>query len=247
MALESGNERAAVLRSRDSIAEQLQPLLDPGQKTVSFLEGGVLLFGSRLLSADPQAGCVLLASSPNETANRALLAQPRCIFSASVDGWRIEFVAGSPRLCKSDGATVVQLDFPEVLTRWRRSHERSSLAPGVPLQCVADSEGIMPFEALVVDIGPEGLGFLIHADSISLEPGTVLRHCLVEIPGRTPCKVDLEVCYSQSVVLGDGTQSLRSGCRFIDANGAADDLIRFYLASVGGHSAPDGEPKRDLV
>lgn len=245
MTLES-SPRAAALRSRPHIARALEPLLDRAQKTVSFLEGGTLLFDSHLLEASESRGRIVFERSRNEAANRTLLGQSRCVFSASADGWRIEFVAGAPRT-SSDTAGAIELDFPDVLTRWRRSSERTPVSPGVPLQCVADSEGVMPFDALVVDIGAEGLGFLIHAQSVALEPGTVLRRCRVDMPGRASCKVDLEVCYSQTIVLGDGSQSVRSGCRFVDTTGAAGELIRFYLGSLGGQPVPAGEPQRDLV
>jgi hypothetical protein len=234
--------QALVFRSRTDIAHELRGLLQSGQKTVSFLDGGEVLFESRLTHVDEGAQYIALASSPSDAANQALLAQARCIFSARLDDWRLEFVASAPRPT-ADGA--VRLDFPEVLTRWRRGHERTPLAPGVPLQCIADSEGIMPFEGLVVDIGPEGLGFLIRSQSITLEPGTVLKSCIIEIPGKPPCRADLEVCYSQPIVLGDGTHSLRSGCRFLDASGSVRDLVRFYLAS----RVPEGEAggERNLI
>jgi hypothetical protein len=233
--------QALVFRSRADIARELRELLRPGLKTVSFLDGGEMLFESRLTHVDEGAQYIALAASPSEAANRALLGQVRCIFSARLDDWRFEFVASAPRHAP-DG--VVRLDFPEVLTRWRRSHERTAVSPGVPLQCVADSEGVMPFEGLVVDIGPEGLGFLIRSQAITLEPGTVLKNCVIEVPGKPPCRADLEVCYSQPIVLGDGTHSLRSGCRFIGASGAVRELASFYL----DNRAPEaGAGERDLI
>jgi c-di-GMP-binding flagellar brake protein YcgR len=234
--------RASVLRSREDIARELLALAASGEKTVSFLEGGALLFQSRIAHVDPASIYILLEPSPGEDANKALLAQQRCTFSATQGGWRVEFVAASPKL--EQGA--IRVEFPEVLTRWQREHERKPVSPGIPLQCVADSEGIMPFEGLVVDIGAGGLGFLIHSDGITLEPGTILKSCLIEMPGRPPCKADLEVCYSQSLVLGDGTQSLRSGCRFVDTE-AVRELIRYYAASLGPDDAAGQEPAKDLI
>ena len=217
--------RASVARAPREIGAALDALLESRGKIVSFLSGGELLFESELEEIDPEHHYIVLRPSSGEAATQALLGQPRCIFSCLSAGWRIEFVAAAP----SRSGDAIRLDFPEALARWRRAHERTLLASGVPLQCVADSEGIMPFEGLVVDIGPAGLGFLIHSESITLEPGTVLRNCLIEIPGRGACKVDLEVCYSQPIVLGDGSHSVRSGCRFMDHSGSVEELVRFYL------------------
>jgi len=231
--------RAAVLRTKADIAPVLQELLEAREKVVSFLEGGALLFDSRIAQIDVDGNTVALEASSTDAANAALLAQPRCIFSCSIEGARIEFVAAAPR---RSGAHIV-LDFPEVLTRWRRAHQRTTVG-GVPLQVTADSEGIMPFEGLVVDIAPGGLGFLIHEESIALEPGTLLKKCVIDIPGKPGgVVVDLEVCYSQPIVLGDGTQSVRSGCRFVDTSGAARELVRFYVTE----EPPADEDKQDLL
>jgi hypothetical protein len=113
----------------------------------------------------------------------------------------------------------------------------------------------MPFEGLVVDVAAEGLGFLIHSETIMLEPGTVLRSCIIEVPGRSPCKADLEVCYSQAVILGDGTHSLRSGCRFVDPTGAVRELIRYCAETRASEQPSAGEDagaseeagKQDLI
>jgi hypothetical protein len=47
------------------------------------------------------------------------------------------------------------------------------------------------------------------------------------------------------MVLGDGTHSLRSGCRFIDTSGSVAELIRFYL--LASPRDGDAEAKQDLI
>jgi c-di-GMP-binding flagellar brake protein YcgR len=231
-----GNDSADTLRDRGDVLPVLRSLVDGQVDLVSYLAGGETVFRSKLVHVDPAGGFILVDAGADATASAALLAQGRCIFHAggdtAPDGTRIEFVCTGPADAAHAGRPAVRLNFPEVLARWQRAHTRTNVS-GVPLQCVADSEGIMPFEGLIVDIGPEGLGFLVHEPNITLEPGTLLRSCLVELPGKPaaegPCKVDLEVCYSQPVTLGDGTTSLRSGCRFLDSGGAAKRLIDYYM------------------
>ena len=212
--------KPSMLKSRAEVTPVLQALIEHDASLVSYLSGGETVFKSKLRKLDPAGEFILIDGGNDDLARAALLGLGRCIFHATVEGWRIEFVCADPREHGSGAKPIIQLRYPEVLSRWQRAHERAQVAPGVPLQCVADAGGIMPFEGLIVDIGPEGLGFLIHSPSITLEPGTVLKSCAIEIPGRPPCKVDLEVCYSQPMVLGDGTRSLRSGCRFIDSGGS---------------------------
>lgn len=221
---------ATLLRTSAEVAPVLRALMDGSVGIASYLENGETLFESRIRHVDAPGGYIVIDPGANAAANSGLLAQARCIFHADLDGARIEFVCADPAEQAHAGQPAIRVGFPEVLSRWQRAHSRARL-PGIPLQCVADSEGIMPFEGLIVDIGPEGLGFLVHEANITLEPGTVLKSCLIEVPGKPPCKVDLEVCYSQAMVLGDGTRSLRSGCRFLDSGGAAKQLIDFYLAA----------------
>jgi c-di-GMP-binding flagellar brake protein YcgR len=222
---------ATMLRTSGEVIPVLRAMVEGKVAIVSYLAGGETVFESRVSHVDPAGGFIVIDLGSDEAARTELLAQGRCIFHADVQGTRIEFVCTEPHEAKHAGKPSIRLRFPEVLSRWQRAHSRTSVS-GVPLQCVADSEGIMPFEGLIVDIGPEGLGFLVHEANIMLEPGTVLKSCLIEMPGKAVCKVDLEVCYSQPVTLGDGTRSLRSGCRFLDTAGAAKQLIDFYAASA---------------
>ena len=222
------NTPASMLRTSAEVTPVLRALADGGVGIVSYLAGGEKVFESRVHHVDPAGGFIVIDTGADVAAKSELLAQGRCIFHADMAGARVEFVCADPTEQPHSGKPAIRLRFPEVMSRWTRAHPRASVSH-IPLQCVADSEGIMPFEGLIVDIGAEGVGFLIHEPNITLEPGTVLKSCLIEVPGKPPCKVDLEVCYSQPVTLGDGTRSLRSGCRFLDTKGAAKQVIDFYV------------------
>src|SRR5262245_30317598 len=117
MSTTEASARASVVRGREDIARELQPLQASGEKIVCFLYVGQLLFQSRLAEVDPAAGHVAFEGIADEKAAAALLVQPRCTFSATVDGWRIEFVAAGPRR----EAASIRVDFPDVLTRWKRA------------------------------------------------------------------------------------------------------------------------------
>ena len=237
MVAESQATGASVSRSKEDISLALRSLLQSGNKVVSFLQNGELLFESRLAHVDSGAQYIMLELSPSRAANMALLAQPRCILCSWLDGWRLEFVAASPKLAPTPNSPrrtpSIRLDFPEVLSQWKRAHERAALGQGSTLLCVADSGGSMPFEAQVVDIGPEGLGFLIYAAGIALEPGTVLKRCIIEMPGHPPYEADLEVCYSQHVLLEGGIRGVRSGCRFVELSDPVRELIGNYVRGIG--------------
>ncbi len=129
--------------------------------------------------------------------------------------------------------SIESLDFaapPDDSPQGRRAQPRAALPSKVPLQCLADSEGMMPFDGQIVDISPEGLGILVYPAEITLDPGTLLQGCLVDIPGKRSYKFDLEVCYSQAAPPVEGVAAVRSGCRFVNADDSTRELIELFLS-----------------
>lgn len=184
-------------------------------------------FQAPLLVVDPRGGRLVLARSAHEAANAAVLARPRCTFHCEMSGWHVEFVASEPRAVTWRKRSLIQCRFPELIaSNPRRAHDRVRLAPPLPLRVHADAGGIMPFEALILDFGMGGIGFLCYASSITLEPGTVLRGCRIVLPDRAECVADLEVRYTQAITLPNGRRAMRSGCRFIRTPAALAALAK---------------------
>ena len=175
-----------------------------------------LTFQAQLLHIDPRAGRILMTRSALPAANAAVLARPRCTFHCELAGWHVEFIAAEPRAVAVRRRELIQCRFPELLaSNPRRSHDRVHLKPPLPLRVHADTRGIMPFDALILDLGAGGIAFLCYACSITLEPGTVLRGCRIVLPNRSECVVDLEVRYTQAITLPNGHRAMRSGCLFL--------------------------------
>lgn len=201
-------------RSATEIARVLEKAKAEGVSVNAFFPS--LTFHSQLVLIDPRAGRIVLARSSEEAANAAVLARPRCTFHCEMAGWHVEFVAAEPRAVVYKRRELIQCRFPELLaSNPRRAHDRVQLRPPLPLRVQADADGIMPFEALILDLGYGGVGFLAYASSITLEPGTLLRGCRIQLPGGAQCVADLEVRYSQAITLPNGRRAMRSGCRFV--------------------------------
>ena len=178
-----------------------------------------LTFQAQLMIIDPRAGRIVLTRSPDEAANAAVLARPRCTFHCEMAGWHVEFVAAEPRAVVYKRRRLVECRFPELIaSNPRRSHDRVHLRPPLPLRVHADTRGIMPFEAMLLDLGLGGVAFLAYASTITLEPGTVLRGCRIALPGGGECVADLEVRYTQAITMPNGRRALRSGCRFLSSS-----------------------------
>jgi len=192
-----------------------------------------IVFQSLLRKVDSRAGRIVLERSPVEAANAALLARARCTFHSELPGWHIEFVAAAPRTTLHGDARAIELEFPQVLSsQQRRAHPRGGVKLPLALRCLADAGGITPFDAHIVDMGLGGIGLLLYAYDIALEPGTVLRGCRIELPGHGACIADLEVRYSRPVAFPDGRHAMRSGCRFLNPTPEVLELVRLYISET---------------
>lgn len=207
-----------MLRTPEEIARVLNSLVMRGEPIVSELVGGKLIFRSRLRFVDPAKAYLIIELSPDEAANRALLSRPRATFHAEPGGWRVEFAAANPRPTGAhEGAPGIKLRFPEIVAgHRRRENERAAVPPQHELRCIVDEGGVMPFDASMANVSRGGIGFLQYDPEISLEPGTVLKGCRIESPGKQSIVVDMEVRYSQLLTLADGRQVQSSGCRFLN-------------------------------
>ena len=213
-------------RSATEIARVLDKAKSEGVPVVAFFPS--FTFRAQLLHVDPEAGRILLNRSPVEAANAAVLSRPRCTFHCELAGWHVEFVAAEPRAVIVRRRNLIQCRFPELLaSNPRRQQDRVQLR--TPLRVQADAAGIMPFEALILELGLGGVGFLAYPSNITLEPGTVLRGCRILLPRGVQCVTDLEVRYSQAITLPNGRRAMRSGCRFLTACPELAALVKRLL------------------
>ena len=204
-------------RAPAEIARVLQKAKGEGCSVCAFFPN--FTFQAHLAIIDPRAGRIVLTRSPVEAANAAVLSRPRCTFHCELAGWHVEFVAAAPRAVVFKRRSLIECRFPELLaSNPRRAHDRVRLKSPMPLHVQADTRGITPFEAMLLDFGLGGIAFLAYASSITLEPGTVLRGCRIALPGGGDCLADLEVRYTQAITMPNGKRALRSGCRFLTAS-----------------------------
>ena len=211
-------------RSATEIARVLEKVKKEKVPVIAFFPN--LTFSSMLVAVDPKSGFILLAQSSIKQANAALLSRPRCALHCEMAGWHVEFIAATPRLLTFAGRKVIHCQFPELLaSNPRRQHERVEVTPPLPFRVVADAAGIMPFDGLIIDLGVAGIGFLAYASSITLEPGTLLRGCRIQLPSGQ-IVTDLEVRYSQAVTLPNGRRAMRSGCRFVTLSPELEALAK---------------------
>ncbi len=218
----------------EEIARVLESIQKLAQPITTTLGSDDLPFCSQLLFVDPDRHYITVAAAASEALNAALLAHPRVSFTSEFSGWHVEFAAADPQSTTLAEKPAIRLRFPEVLVTFQQRHEpRAAVRPVPPLRCVADTQGFAPFDAQIVDISPAGIGFLLYASDITLEPGIVLKGCRIQRHDTTPIVVDLAVRYSTPVVLDDGSHAHRSGCVFLNPTREVMELIESFFRAEG--------------
>jgi len=218
-----------ISRSPEEIGRVLELLRARGVPVRAQL-GDALAFTSRIAHLDPARAYFVLETGGDDAAERALLARPRASFRALAGSLHVEFAAAAPRRAKLGGRDAIRMSYPDVMaTRQQRASERLPVQPQAPLHCLADAGGVISFDGHMTDISSGGIGFVHYGSGITLEPGTILRGCRIEVPGRAPVAVDLEVRYSVPTSLPDGRPALRSGCRFIEPTDEVKTLLAAYF------------------
>ena len=218
----------------EETARVLESIQKLAQAITTTLGSDDLPFRSQLLFVDPDRHYITVAAADSEALNATLLAHPRVSFTSDFGGWHVEFAAADPQSTTLASKPAIRFRFPEVLISFQQRHgPRATVTPVPPLRCIADTEGFAPFDAQIVDISRAGIGFLLYASDITLEPGSVLKGCRIQRHDMTPVVVDLAVRYSMAVVLDDGTHAHRSGCVFLNPTREVMELIESFLRADG--------------
>jgi c-di-GMP-binding flagellar brake protein YcgR len=224
-----------LMRSGIEIGRLLQAVREAGAPLSASLESGEVLFLSRLLSVEAQAGSIVIACSDVKQANSALLAAPVVIFGCTHEGVRYEFAAGHANECLHQGAPAIRLAFPPtVLALQRRARPRLAIPPKTPIAC-AVRLGPLGFEAQLADITPDGLGAIIYDPGIRLEPGMKLRGVEIAL-GRSVVKIDLEVKHFTRVPLPGGAWAIRAGCKILGKPSDLERLVSHFLKELDAGS-----------
>lgn len=222
-----------LVRSRLEIARILKVVADRATPLTAYFPVTDRLFMSRLRQVDEEAGFLAIDYGTDKAANADVLAAASVRFGSSEDGAGIEFIGADPRETLIDGVPAIRCAFPGMLMiQQRRVHRRVAALPGVPLRCIADTRGVISFEAEIVDISLGGIGAMVYDAGVILAPATVLRGCKIIHPGGTVVDVDIEIRYSVAAVLEDGTPARRSGCRFLGMPAQLEELVRVFVVDL---------------
>ena len=214
-------------RSRIEICRLLQTLMTT--RSTLFVEFGSKTVESRILHVHPDKGYFHCSFGANRQLNGRMFKAPSLKMTSHLQEADLVFEVSNPAETEFEGQPAIRFALPNLLIRYHgRKAPRVSVAGDVSLRCIADTGGILPFEAHIVDISQDGLGGIVFDRDISLEPGAVLISCRIIIPDGRAFVADLTVRYMTAITLPDGSLAFRAGFRFIQMPSEIPDLINFF-------------------
>ena len=191
-------------------------------------------FSSHILSVDVGANHFAIAYSTHKAINAMVLKSPSVEFTATDrQSLNFTFAATSPEETLIDGEHAIQFALPKsLLLHNRREFTRHPVDAELSLRCIADEEGVIPFESHITDISHDGMGCLIYDMDIRLESHTILKGCRIITPGGDAVVADLELRHISSATLSDGTSAHRAGFRFVKQPEGNSKLVNLFIEDL---------------
>lgn len=192
-------------------------------------------FSSHILAVDHEAGHFAIAYSGHKPTNSMVLGSPFVEFTATdSSGLNFTFTATAPEEALAGAVPAIQFALPNALLMHSKpEHPHYDKTVKASLRCIADAQGVMPFESHVTDISHEGLGCLDYQADINLAAGTVLPGCRIILPGGDAVIADLELRHTVTVALADGSLVNRSRFRFVRHPDGLEKLTGFFIQDLG--------------
>jgi c-di-GMP-binding flagellar brake protein YcgR len=222
-----------LVRSGIEIDRILSAIAEDGD-TVSANLPSKTMFLSRLVFVEPVKQFMLMSYSDHKPANAEILGAKKPItFKCNHRGAQFAFSCNSPRQALHEREPAIQLGMPT--TMLALLHRRGLQRVQVPAQAQVDCllrMGVLSFDARLVDVSMDGMGFLVGEDAIPLCAGTRLEGARIRHPQREPLMVDIEVRHVTRITLPDGKRATRIGCRILAGPSDLEELIRLFIIDL---------------
>jgi c-di-GMP-binding flagellar brake protein YcgR len=220
-----------LVRHRQEIARILRGLSQRREIVSAFFNGGSELMLTAVLDADHELGFVMLDCGANPAANERILQAEKIIFVTALDRVKVQFSSVSIEMGVFQAGSALMIPFPEqVLQLQRREYYRLTTPIMNPLMCeVVVKPGVVE-SFPIVDISAGGIGMIIgNTPDQRLAVGQTYPGCRIELPGVGPIEITLSIQNLFEATLKSGKKIYRSGCKFTNLRGAAENQIHRYI------------------
>lgn len=220
------------LSGRREILFQLRNLIRQNVRISVTFDEGRHSFLTVLIDVSESVDVLYFDVGGSEETNRAFMKAERCVFSAVVEGIRLQFSAGKVTTTRLAGESVFAVAVPKTMLRLqRREAFRLQLSSAKPYTCRvrrgSTQEKLLPIN----DISVSGLGIQV-ADALAYEPMEILENCWIDLRESGMITVQLEVRHIMARESRTGKTLWHMGCRFMNLAPANETQIQRFMARI---------------
>ena len=221
------------VESRAEIVRVLRDMRRSADFVTAYFDAGQSFLLTTVLEVDDKGNRVLLDEGPDADDNARLAETGQALFVANHRGVRVQFRGEQVQRVRLKDGPAFTIPLPESLVRvQRREFYRLDIPIAHAVRCRFHQEDGTPVEVDVLDIGLGGIGVLESEAIGTLEPGTVIHGCRLDLPDHGTVETDIEVRNRMEVERGSGRHILRAGCRFLHLDAATSARIQRYIHGV---------------
>jgi len=185
-----------------------------------------------LLAVNQEFEELVLDCLGDARANRRLIESEDLSLVASMDGVKLQFSAQRAEPTVFEGRPALRVRLPELMLRLQR---RETFRVRAPLSCelALEVDGrLCVLELRVGDLSLGGLSLVTDRNYVSIEPGSLIENCRINLGAIGTLAARLEVRNVMESRNRQGARQLRFGCRFVNLSGSMENLVSRYIAQL---------------
>ncbi len=211
----------------------LKKIMQNRQMVTAYLNGGTEFALTSLLDVSSEDGELILDMASDAALNKKLLAAEKVLFVTSHDQVKVKLRANEISEVRHEGRPALRIPMPRTLVRiQRREHYRIATPITKPLICalpMPNRGAGAQAETILLDISIGGIALMDNHGDANFEIGSQFENCRIGLPEVGTLVVTLEVCNSHETPLKNGLTFRRCGCRFVNLQPQAENLVQRYI------------------
>ncbi len=228
-----GTKRYIVDTEADIIAI-LRILASENVPLTIFQEGNTQLASTRILEVNLEFKDVILEAVSDPSLADGLCNTDELHVYANQQQVKIEFKLQRARQMQFQGKPALRVRVPLSLVGMeRRENYRAKtgeFTAATLLIPIADQPE--PLACRVVDISTIGCAIEVAGTKLSVDPGTILSDCVLDMPGVGKVNLSVEIRHSSDFRETSGHAKRRFGCQFVEIPGDGGHMIQSYIHQI---------------
>lgn len=222
-----------IIYSQSEIIQKLRMLEKSKCIITAYFDAGKQSILTAILDVLPGKKMVLLDYGPDETVNKALLADNKVVLKSQRDGVTAKFTVHDVKKARYQDQAVFACALPEDLL-WvqRRDTYRVRVPMSINAFCLVHHEDNKARQYRIHDISVGGLALEDPDMNEEFALGNSFDKCELILPGHGTGTVTLEIRSHFPASKDNKKQGRRIGCLYSDLRSDADAMIQRFIHSV---------------